>query len=58
MRVNASKHVSFSASFWGNSCKGCLESRGLNSHPDTLKMVSWIKGLLLKALKTAKCENG
>lgn len=34
--------------FGGNSCRGCLESRGLNSHPDTLKMVSRIKGLCLK----------
>lgn len=47
-RVNASKDVSFSTSFWGNSCRGCLESRGLNSHPDTLKMVSRIKRLCLK----------
>lgn len=32
----------------GNSCRGCLESRGLNSHPDTLKMASRIKRLCLK----------
>lgn len=47
--MNVSKDASFSASFWGgNSCRGCLESKGLNLHPDTLKMVSRIKGLCLK----------
>lgn len=48
MRVNASEDASFCTSFWGNSCIGCSESRGLNSHPDMLGMGSRIKGLFLK----------
>lgn len=60
-----SKVVNFSVSFWGNSCRGFLESRGLSSHQDVLKMVSRITRLCLKpsgllSVKTAEkssCEE-
>lgn len=46
--ASANESDCFSASFWGNSCRGCLESRGLNLHPDTFEMASRIKSLCLK----------
>lgn len=71
-RVNASKDASFSRFLFSfvffspgkNSYRGCLESRGLNWHPDTLEMVSGIKGLCLKpggvqsVKKTAEKSSG